>query len=73
MRAFKMAVKIIKCPTCTFTSRDNWVIKRHMKIVHDKIKDLTCELCDYKTGRFDRLRHHVKEVHEKAKHLMCER
>ena len=46
-------------------------LKRHVKAVHDGIKDHTCDLCGRSFAKKDQLNNHVKAVHEKIKDHKC--
>ena len=47
-------------------------LKRHVEIVHFKIKRFTCEVCDYKTTENAYLTRHVESVHCNIKRFACE-
>ena len=44
---------------------------RHLRVVHEQIKDYACYLCDYKTGHKSHFVRHVKTVHEKRRDYKC--
>ena len=51
-----------------FTNSD---LQRHIKMVHDKIKDIQCHLCEYKCSYSTHLQQHIKAVHNKIKDVQC--
>ena len=55
-----------KCRLCPFTAVSNAGVKRHLKAVHYKIKDLKCDRCDLETSDQSVLRKHYKKKHETA-------
>ena len=46
-------------------------LKRHIKTVHEGIKDHHCSFCEKSFSRADRLNSHVKLVHEGMKDHVC--
>ena len=60
-----------KCEQCDYSCSTNGHLKQHIKMVHDKIKDIDCEQCDYKCSTNGDLNKHIKQVHSKIKD--CER
>jgi hypothetical protein len=58
---------------CECKFRDNSALQRHIKLVHDKIKDFHCTIdnCDFKTGLKNTLKNHVMAVHDKIKNYVC--
>ena len=46
-------------------------MKRHIKAVHDKIKDIKCDKCDAVFFTKCHLKDHVKAVHDKTKDIKC--
>lgn len=52
-----------KCEKCNmeFTQESNK--KRHVKVVHDKIKNFSCSLCDHKATSRSELLHHLNYKH----------
>jgi uncharacterized Zn-finger protein len=47
------------------------ILKRHIKIVHDKIKEVKCEFCSQLFSLPTTLKMHIKSVHEKIRDLAC--
>jgi hypothetical protein len=60
-----------KCPHCPYRCSYNSYLQRHIKMVHDKIKDLKCSICDYMTCKNSNLKHHIKAIHDKIKDFEC--
>ena len=50
-------------------------LQRHIKAVHDKIKDCVCDRvgCEYKCSLDSALQMHIKAVHDKIKDCVCDR
>ena len=66
--------QILSCNTCKFETKYSlWYLKRHVKAVHDKIKDNVCEKCNYATSTKSELNKHIKVVHDKIKDKFCEK
>ena len=55
------------CDKCDYTCSTNNHLKRHIKMVHDKIKDIQCNLCEYTCSTNSHLKQHIKQVHDKIK------
>ena len=51
------------CPMCPFTAHCPSDLNRHVKAVHDQIKDVKCNLCDYETTDMSNLRKHLMRKH----------
>ena len=47
-------------------------MKKHVKAVHDKIRDFACESCDYTASTNAQIKTHVKAVHDKIKNYACD-
>ena len=60
-----------KCDKCEYTCSTNGDLQKHIKAVHNKIKDFECELCDYKCSTNGDLQEHIKAVHNKIKDFEC--
>ncbi len=56
---------------CGFSSEYKTSLNRHIKTIHDKIKDFKCNNCEFKTSRKDDLKTHIKIVHDKIKDFKC--
>jgi len=54
-----------KCDKCDYKTVDKKKIKRHIKAVHDKIKDFECDKCDYKCSINSHLKRHINSIHNK--------
>ena len=64
-------IKIFKCEKCSYETKRKCDLKKHVKQVHDKIKDNFCTQCDYKASLKSDLIKHVKIVHDKIKDQCC--
>lgn len=53
------------CPICekTFSKKDG--MQKHIRHVHDNVKNILCNFCDYKTNSSFNLRLHVSKMHTK--------
>jgi hypothetical protein len=58
---------------CGYASEQKGNLKRHIKIVHDKIKDFKCDKCVYETSESGNLKKHIKMVHDKIKDFKCDK
>ena len=56
-----------QCKDCnkTFTLKPN--LKKHVKLVHEQIKEHSCEQCGKAFGVLAQLKIHIKMVHDKIK------
>merc|ERR1712223_1112218 len=54
-----------KCLQCKFAEHSLSKLKKHVRVVHDKIKDAACQSCPYKTINQRLLKVHVRFYHEK--------
>ena len=52
--------KRFACALCDFKTKKRYVLLKHVKAIHDKIKDLSCGLCDFTTIWKDSLQKHIK-------------
>jgi len=62
-----------KCDLCEYKCASNYHLQRHIKHIHDKIKDYECEKCEYKCSENGTLQRHIKQVHDKIKDYECEK
>ena len=62
-----------KCDLCEYKTSRNNNLKKHIKQVHDKIKDVLCNLCDFKCSTNGHLQRHIKQVHNKIKDVQCDK
>jgi hypothetical protein len=58
---------------CGFASEHKCSLKRHIKMIHDKIKDFKCNNCEYITSTNGNLKKHIKMVHDKIQDFKCDR
>ena len=59
--------KVIPCPKCPVTNfRGNTHLKRHIREIHEGIKDKHCPQCSYTTYSSYNLKMHVSKVHDKT-------
>jgi len=60
-----------QCPKCDYKCSTKSNLTTHIKMIHDKIKDIQCPKCDYKCSTNGSLNVHIKRVHDKIKNLEC--
>ena len=53
------------CEECTFTSRYEKYLRRHILTVHSDKKEFRCTKCDFSCNRMDNLSKHITNIHEK--------
>jgi len=56
---------------CEFTCSQKGTLKRHIKMVHDRIKDIQCPQCAYTCSQKGDLNKHIKQVHDRIKDIQC--
>ena len=61
-----------KCELCDAKFSYKCLLNRHIKAVHDKIRDFKCDLCDYTCSDKYHLPQHIKAVHDKIRNIKCE-
>jgi hypothetical protein len=62
-----------KCVLCEYKCALNSNLQKHIKAIHDKIKDYECDLCEYKCSDNGHLQTHIKAIHDKIKDYECEK
>ena len=55
----------IPCDLCDKVFTDPYHMRRHVKVVHMKIKDIICDMCDYRTHSSFNLKLHRSKMHTK--------
>jgi hypothetical protein len=60
-----------KCDKCEYSCSANNKLQRHIKAVHEQIKDIKCPNCDFSCSSIDTLKRHIKVVHDKIKDNKC--
>jgi len=66
-----MTDKTFNCELCEYACSTNGRMNRHIKMVHDKIKDIECNQCEYTCSTNSDLKQHIKRVHDKIKDIKC--
>lgn len=56
---------------CDYATAHKGHLTRHIKSIHDRIKDCECPDCDYVCSQKTNLSHHIKSVHDKIKDIQC--
>lgn len=64
--------KKFECDQCDYKCSTNGNLQKHIKSVHDKIKDYACDKCKFKSSTNVDLQKHIKNVHNKAKDFGCD-
>ena len=63
----------LSCDKCEYKCSKNSDLTKHIKQVHDKIKDIQCDKCEYKYSSNSNLKQHMKQVHDKIKDFQCDK
>merc|ERR1712150_25604 len=63
-------IQAFRCNQCSYKSSTKSNFNRHIKIVHEKIKNYECDECDYKTFQKGHLAGHVHAVHERKRNVV---
>ena len=59
------------CPQCDFRASEKTTIRRHVRVVHEKLKRFKCPHCDLeKFARYHLVRH-ISAVHDNVKAFRC--
>ena len=61
----------LTCPQCK-RSYNKRSLTRHIKTVHEKVKEFKCDRCLYACSQRTNLRNHINAVHEKKREFKCE-
>ena len=59
------------CDKCDYKCKFKCYLNKHIREVHDKIKDFECDKCDAKYSTNGHLQAHIKQVHDKIKDFEC--
>ena len=59
----------LTCDKCGKQFDMRYQLKKHIKVVHDKIRDQQCHLCEKNFKTKDVLREHISSVHYGTKHI----
>ena len=62
----------LNCEQCSYKAYKKSAISRHVKAVHDKIKDWECAHCNFNFAHKATLLRHIKAVHERIKRFSCD-
>ena len=62
-----------QCDKCQYNTPVNKCLKRHIKTVHEKIKNIKCDKCDYICSSNCNLKQHIKYIHDKIKNFKCDK
>ena len=61
-----------RCEQCPYGASRRCDLNRHIKVVHDKIRNHACEECDYTTSSKGDLDRHRRTMHKRMKNHACE-
>ena len=61
-----------KCEQCQFVTVWKTALNRHIRTVHNKIRNHKCGLCALSFAQKSTLQHHVEAVHKKLRKHVCE-
>jgi hypothetical protein len=64
--------KPVKCDQCDVVCSAAGNLKRHIKMIHDKIKDYACDQCEYKCSIIGTLNRHIKMIHLRIQDHLCD-
>lgn len=65
-------IKMFQCDECEYKTSLKGNLGRHVKAVHDRIKDIECGHCDRMFSDKGTLNQHIKEVHSKIQDFNCD-
>merc|ERR1712150_411929 len=61
----------LACNKCSYVSKERGNLDRHVRLVHNGIKDFTCAYCGKVFGLKQYLNNHIIRLHEKVKKHKC--
>lgn len=59
-------IEYFDCEDCSFRSRDQRNLRRHMTTKHKQTEIFNCTECDYTSNRMDNLTRHIRHAHSKS-------
>ena len=65
-------VNIWKCDFCDYSSIQRGKLRRHIKVIHNEIKDFKCDTCGYVSSDKRRMEIHKRVVHNNIKDQFCD-
>ena len=71
MPNFVEASGFLLCPRCPYKSSLRKDVKRHMKALHENIKDFKCDMCNFASSYSYSLKDHIKSMHERKRVYSC--
>lgn len=63
--------RIRKCDLCSYETSCRWSLKRHIIVVHKKLKPIQCKQCNFRCHRNYLLNQHINVVHNNMKPFEC--
>ena len=60
-----------QCQICPFQTRDKYGLRRHIRLIHEKIRRLRCSQCDMTSDESTKLRDHLLKRHGKMLDIKC--
>lgn len=64
--------KSLRCIECGYTFKYKSLLQKHVKEVHQRIKDFQCDYCNYAASRLSHLNTHLNLVHSSRKKVSNE-
>ena len=62
-------MKTNKCHTCERVFHNNGNLMKHIKVVHDQIRNFKCQTCSRLFSQKNNMMDHIKRVHKKVRIL----
>ena len=62
---------LVECNECG-NQFNSYNIKRHIRVVHKKVKKHSCHICDFVAAEKRTMRVHILSVHQKARPFQCD-
>ena len=70
--AKNVQVEEFSCEQCDYRAARRYNLKKHVDVVHEKVKLFTCKKCYFKTGAESTLKSHVEVTHDRIKRFECQ-
>ena len=70
---WKVLAAKYKCEKCSKSFSKGQVLRRHIRSVHEGVKNYRCETCDKAFGEAHNLKKHLRTVHKSLKKYKCDK